>query len=395
MAHDPSTRFPAPVLRQLMEQLLAAAGCETEAARVTADVLLEAELRGYATQGLLRLPTVLRRLQTGMINGTAHPRVVLERAGSALVDADRSLGPVGALFGAQLAARKAKSAGAAAVGVVNGDHICMAGYYVEQIAGAGCIGMLTTVTQPLVHPLGGTERLLGTNPIALAIPVNGHTPLLLDFATSEIAYGSVLTAKARGERLPSGVALGPDGTPTTDAGLAAQGALAPFGGHKGFGLCLFLGLLAGPMLGAKVGKPLGQAVREGHYDKGDLFIALDPSAFGDPECFREAVAAHLAEVKSCRKAPGAAEVRLPGERARAERVHRLRAGIPVEAEVWREVVGIAGELKVALPTDPRRPGTRARCHHRVCPARPYISASETVTATLTFRHFPTEPRHFV
>jgi len=351
MTHSPSTVFPAPVLRQLMERLLAAAGCEAEDARVTADVLLEADLRGYATHGLLRLPTMIRRLQTGMINRAAQPRIVTERAGSALVDADRSLGPVGALFGAHLAARKAKTAGTAAVGVVNGDHICMAGYYVEQIARAGCVGMLTTVTQPLVHPLGGTERLLGTNPLAIAIPVTGQDPLLLDFATSEIAYGTVLTAKARGDRLPSGVALGPDGNPTTDPGLAAQGALAPFAGHKGFGLCLFLGLLAGPLLGAKVGKPLGQAVREGHYDKGDLFVAFDPSAFTDPECFREAVEAHIAEVKSCRKAPGVTEVRLPGERARAEKAHRLQAGVPIEAEVWREVVGIAGELKVALPAD--------------------------------------------
>ena len=353
MTHSPSAPFPAPVLRQIMEQLLAAAGCEAESARVTADVLLEADLRGYATHGLLRLPTMIRRLQTGMINRAAQPRVVTERAGSALVDADRSLGPVGALFGAYLAAQKAKSAGTAAVGVVNGDHICMAGYYVEQIAREGCVGMITSVTQPLVHPLGGTERLLGTNPLAIAIPVDGQDPLLLDFATSEIAYGSVLTAKARGDRLPSGVALGPDGNPTTDPGLAAQGALAPFAGHKGFGLCLFLGILAGPMLGAKVGKPLGQAVQEGHYDKGDLFVALDPSAFTDPEFFREAVEAHLAEVKSCRKAPGVTEVRLPGERARAEKAHRLRAGVPIEAEVWRELIGIAGELKVALPADHR------------------------------------------
>ncbi|MCX5819704.1 MAG: Ldh family oxidoreductase [Deltaproteobacteria bacterium] len=351
MTHSPSILFPAPVLRQLMEQLLSAAGCGVEAACVTADVLLEADLRGYPTHGLLRLPTMIQRLQTGMINPAAQPRIVTERAGSALVDADRSLGPVGALFGARLAAWKAKNAGTAAVGVVNGDHICMAGYYVEQIARAGCVGMITSVTQPLVHPLGGTERLLGTNPLAIAIPINGQDPLLLDFATSAIAYGSVLTAKARGDRLPSGVALGPDGNPTTDPGQAAQGALSPFAGHKGFGLCLFLGVLAGPMLGAKVGKPLGQAVREGHYDKGDLFVALDPSAFADPELFTEAVEAHLAEVKSCRKAPGVTEVRLPGERARAEKVRRLRAGVPIEAEVWREVVGIAGKLKVALPAD--------------------------------------------
>jgi L-2-hydroxycarboxylate dehydrogenase (NAD+) len=332
-----------------MERLLGAAGCDADAAHVTADVLLEADLRGYGTHGLLRLPTMIRRIQSGMIDPAARPRVVTERAGSALVDADRALGPVGALFGARLAARKAESAGTAAVGVVNGDHICTAGYYVEQIARAGYVGLITSVTQPLVHPLGGSERLLGTNPLAIAIPVAGRDPLLLDFATSEIAYGSVLAAKARGERLPPGVALAPDGTPTTDPGLAAQGALAPFAGHKGFGLCLFLGLLAGPLLGAKVGKPLGQAVREGHYDKGDLLVALDPAAFTDPSGFRDAVQAHLDEVKFSRKAAGVAEIRIPGERARGERARRLREGVRIEEEVWQEVVGIARELKIPLP----------------------------------------------
>jgi LDH2 family malate/lactate/ureidoglycolate dehydrogenase len=349
MTKDSSRVLPAAALRTLTEQLLAAAGCDADAARTTADVLLEADLRGYGTHGLLRLPTMIRRLRSGMINPAARPRVMMERTGSALVDADRALGPVGALFGARLAARKAGTAGTAAVGVVNGDHICMAGYYVEQIARAGCVGLITSVTQPLVHPLGGSERLLGTNPLAIAIPIAGSEPLLLDFATSEIAYGFVLAAKARGERLPPGVALGPDGTPTTDPGLAAQGALAPFAGHKGFGLCLFLGLLAGPLLGAKVGKPLGQAVREGHYDKGDLFVALDPAAFTDPIGFRDAVQAHLEEVKSCRKAPGVTEIRLPSERAQSERARRLREGVPIEEEVWQEVGEIARELQVPLP----------------------------------------------
>jgi LDH2 family malate/lactate/ureidoglycolate dehydrogenase len=103
------------------------------------------------------------------------------------------------------------------------------------------------------------------------------------------------------------------------------------------------------LLGAKVGRPLGRAVREGHYDKGDLFVALDPAAFTDPTDFRDAVQAHLDEVKSSRKVPGVTEIRLPGERARAERARRLREGVRIEEEVWQEVVGVARELKVPLP----------------------------------------------
>ena len=350
MLHGSPRVFSPEALRDLAERLLAAAGCGPEAAMAAADVLLEADLRGYGTHGLIRLPTMIRRIQSGMINPRARPRVVEERDASALVDADRALGPVGVIFGASLAARKAERAGCCAVGVVNCDHICMAGYYAERIARAGCVGLVAGVTQPLVHALGGAERLLGTNPLAIALPGEDGKPLLLDFATSEVAFGAVLQAKARGEALPPGVAVGPDGAPTTDPVQAAAGALAPFGGHRGYGLCLFLGLLAGPLLGAKVGKPLGQAVREGHYDKGELVIAIDPAAFGDPADFRRAAAAHLAEVKASRRAAGAPAIRVPGERSLAERERRLREGVPIEEAVWSEVASLSEELGVPIPS---------------------------------------------
>ncbi|MEE9276096.1 MAG: Ldh family oxidoreductase [bacterium] len=347
---DDSTRIVnADALRDLMERLLTAAGCGGEAAMATADVLIEADLRGYGSHGLLRLPDMLERIRSGRIDPQARPRIIEEREGSALVDGGRALGPVAAIFGASLAARKARKAGCCAVGVVNGDHICLTGYYAERIARAGLAGIVTSVTQPLVHPLGGSERLLGTNPLAIALPTEGDAPVLLDFATSEIAFGTVLKARVRGEKLPEGAAVGPDGQPTTDAAAAAQGALAPFGGHKGYGLNLFLGLLAGPLLGAKVGKPLGAAVRSGRYDKGDLFVAIDPAAFGDPAVFRRAVSAHIEELKGSRQAEGAGGVRIPGERGFAERERRLREGAPIEERVWDEVAGLAEGLGVSMP----------------------------------------------
>lgn len=338
----------ADALRDLMERILAAAGCAHEQCMTTADVLIEADLRGYATHGLIRLPNMIRRIQSGMINARAAPCVVSERAGSALVEGDRAMGPVGAAYGASLAARKAEKAGSCAVGVVNSDHICMTGYYAERIARAGCVGIVAGVTQPLVHPLGGTERLLGTNPFSIAAPRAGDEPVLLDFATSAISFGSILKAGVTGEPIPEGAAVGPDGAPTRDAKAAAAGAIAPFGGHKGYGLCLLIGLLAGPLLGAKVGGPLSQSVRDGRYDKGDLFIAIDPAAFGEPGAFREMVEAHIVEVKSARRASGVEEIRAPGERSFREKERRLREGVPVDAGVWKRVAEVAEELKVPM-----------------------------------------------
>ena len=339
----------ADALRDLMERILTAAGCSHEQSMATADVLIEADLRGYSTHGLIRLPNMIRRIQSGRINARAKPYVVHEREGSALVEGDRAMGPVGATYGASLAARKAEKAGSCTVGVVNSDHICMTGYYAERIARAGCVGIVTGVTQPLVHPFGGVERLMGTNPLAIAVPRCGDEPVLLDFATSAIPYGMILKASVTGEPIPEGVAVGPDGEPTTDAKTAAAGAVAPFGEHKGYGLCLLIGLLAGPLLGAKVGKPLSQSVQEGHYDKGDLFIAIDPSAFGDTKMFREMVDFHVAEVKNTRRAPGVEEIRVPGERSFREKERRLREGIPVGDGVWKQVAEISDELKVAMP----------------------------------------------
>ncbi len=339
----------ADALRDLMERILVAVGCSHEQSMTTADVLIEADLRGYSTHGLIRLPNLVRRIQSGMIRARARPHVVLEREGSALVEGDRSMGPVGATYGASLAARKAEKAGSCTVGVVNSDHICMTGYYAERIARTGCVGIVAGVTQPLVHPFGGVERLLGTNPFSIAVPRSGDEPVLLDFATSAIPFGMILKASVTGDPIPEGVAVGPDGEPTTDARTAAAGAVAPFGEHKGYGLCLLIGLLAGPLLGAKVGKPLGESVQQGHYDKGDLFIAIDPAAFGDPGLFREMVEAHAVEVKGTRKAPGVEEIRLPGERSFREKERRLREGIPVGEGVWKQVSELAEELKVATP----------------------------------------------
>jgi len=237
---------------------------------------------------------------------------------------------------------KARSAGSSTVGVVNADHIGLAGYYAERMARSGCVGILCGVTMPLVHPLGGLERLLGTNPLAVAIPGGDGTPILLDFATSAIAMGTVLEAQMTGDAIPEGSGIGPDGQPTTNADDVRRGALSPFGGHKGYGLCLMIGLLAGPLLGAKVGKTLGEAVSAGYYDKGELIIAIDPESFGDVKAFHAAVAAHIAELRAVTPIPGSPPVRIPGERSFVERQRRLREGISLDSKVWQQLQRLAG-----------------------------------------------------
>jgi LDH2 family malate/lactate/ureidoglycolate dehydrogenase len=340
----------AEELRAVIDRLLTAAGCGPDAAAQTADVLLEGDLRGYAFQGVFHLPAMLRALRDGQMNPAGAPRVLREREATALVDGDGGLPPVAGLFAADLAVAKSRRAGSCAVGLVNCDPLYLVGYFGERIARAGCVGILASVGRPRVHPPGGIERILGTNPVVIAVPAQDGPPVLLDFATSALAYGAVVEARLRGQQLPDGVAIGPEGRPTRDPTLAVEGALTPFGGHKGFGLNLCAGLLAGPLIGAAVGKAMaGAPICGRRTNRGDLMIALDPCAFGEAAAFRRAVSAHLAEVKASRRAPGVSDIRIPGERSFDERERRLREGVPVYEAVWTEIARAAAELNVRLP----------------------------------------------
>jgi L-2-hydroxycarboxylate dehydrogenase (NAD+) len=267
-----------------------------------------------------------------------------------LIDGQRGLGQPAALLAAEVAARKAHEVGAAAVGVTESEDIFMIGYYAEQIARAGAIGLVFTSGPPLVHPHGGMEKMLSTNPIAFGIPTGGAHPFVFDMATSAQSNARIRQAAYHGEQVPPGSGIGPDGRPTNDAATIRKGAISPLGGHKGFGLGLVVALLSGPLTGSDIGPALagmigdGPAAAQGHF-----FIAIDPAALGDPTAFEERVRTYLEQIKSSRRAPGAEPIRIPGERAFAERERCLREGIEVLTATWDIIGGLAGELGVELP----------------------------------------------
>jgi L-2-hydroxycarboxylate dehydrogenase (NAD+) len=346
-----STRIvPVEVLRDLVQRLLAAAGCGPEAGATAADVFVTADLRGTGVQGLDHLPTMIRGLRNGKIDPSGRPRVARETQAAALVDGNRGPGQVAGIFAADLAVRKARQAGCCAVGIVNSSDIFMLAYYADRIARAGLVGIVVTNAPPLVHPYGGTERILGTNPIAIGIPTDWEHPLVLDMATSALSASRVRQAAYFGEPLPPGLAVDSDGQPTRDAALAAQGAIGPLDGHKGFGLGLCIELLSGPLVAAAVGKALsGWLGNEPAGAKGHFLIAVDPAAFGEPAVFRAAVGVHLREVKASRKAPGVSEIRIPGERGYAEEARRRRDGVPIYEVVWARTAKLAADLGVSMP----------------------------------------------
>ena len=352
MAERPTHTVEIDALRDLMERLFRAVGMEPDISATVTDVFVEAELRGVGIQGLHYTHALVRNLETGRINPNGRPTVVAEGAATALVDGDAGPGAVASVFAADLCAGKARETGCATVGVTNTSDIFMLAYYVERIARAGLAGLLFMNSPPTLHPTGGVERVIGTNPFAIAVPTAGPHPLVLDIAAGATLLSIIRLASRHGESIPLGWALDRDGRPTTDANEAKLGAVSPVAGHKGYGLGFWVALLSGCLVGADVGKVQarwhtdepGRAPSRGH-----LYIAIDPAAFGGMDVFRAAVGAYIDEIKASRTLPGAT-IRFPGERSFAERERSLARGtVDIDGWVWNLTAEIAARLGVAMP----------------------------------------------
>ena len=346
----PTLTIAAPVLRTLMKRLLGACGCPEDLAAEAAEVFLEAELRGIGMQGIDYMPYLIANLRAGNIDPTGRPTIARENAATALVDGGNGLGQPAALLAADTAARKAQATGAAAVGITRSQDIFMIGYYAERIARTGCMGLVCTSGGPLVHAHGGVGRVLSTNPVAFGIPSLGRDPIVFDMATSALSNARIRQAAYHGEQVAPGSGVGPDGLPTTDAATIRKGAISPLAGYKGFGLSLAVAMLSGPLTGSEFGAALaGAIVGERAGSQGHFMMAVAPGAFGEEAAFRAAVGAYVAEIKSSRRAPDTDAIRMPGERAFAERERRLRDGIPVLRATWEIISDVASELGVAMP----------------------------------------------
>ena len=353
-AARPTLRVGADPLRALMEQLLGGCGCPDDLAAAAAEVFLEAELRGIGVQGIDYMPYLIANLRAGNIDPAGRPHVVTESAGTALVDGGNGLGQPAALLAADIAARKAREAGAAAVGITRSQDIFMIGYYAERIARQGCAGIVCTSGGPLVHAHGGVDRVLSTNPIAFGIPRDRRDPIVFDMATSALSNARIRQAAYHGEQVPPGSGVGPDGLPTTDAATIRKGAIGPLAGYKGFGLSLGIAMLSGPLTGSDFGAALAGAIAgERAGAQGHFMMAVSPAAFGDEAAFRAAVSAYVDEITSSRRASGHDPIRMPGDRAFAERERRLRDGIPVLRATWDIISDIAADLGVPVPSGRR------------------------------------------
>ena len=347
------TPYAAAALERFATTLLERVGVSAEDARLTAASLIEANLRGVDTHGVTRvLVPYVRRVQCGVMSAKTQIAVVSDSPSAALLDGKNSIGQVVANRAMRLAIEKAQATGAAWVGVTHTNHFGTAAYYAMQALEHDLIGIVMTNGIPSVAPTGGRRAMLGTNPIAFAIPAGAQPPVVVDMATSVVARGRIMLYSKQGLPMPEGWALDQDGRPTTDASAALQGTLLPVGGYKGYGLALIVDLLCGVMTGALFGAHFHGGLAEDmehQMDVGHLFGVLDPARFLPLPVFKARVDQALGELRDCPPAQGSAGVMIPGDIERRERERRLRDGIPLPDAVIAEFQALADELGVAMP----------------------------------------------
>jgi LDH2 family malate/lactate/ureidoglycolate dehydrogenase len=335
-------RVPVREHRALSTHVLTGLGVPEVAAREQAELLLEGDLRGHASHGLRRLDMLAQRLRSGAVRATAQPTSTWTTDSVLAVDGDGGLGPPIARRAVEELIAKVTETGIAVAAIRNANHLGMLAPYVESMATAGVIGIALTTSEALVHPWGGTRALVGTNPLAVAVPVPGDDPVVLDMATGQVSRGKVLDHAARGLPLAPGDAVDSAGVPTTDAAAAVDGAISPFGGPKGYALGLTLEVLVATLTHTALGADVrGTLDPTDPSTKGDLFIAIDPTAFGSGAA---PVAAYLTALRETTPAPGHDRVRVPGDRARATRATNLTAGVPVSHGTWARAQQVAADV---------------------------------------------------
>ena len=303
--------------RDYLSRLFQHMGSSAAQSEIVADHLTLAEMRGLASHGLSRIPFYTRKLRAGGYNPRPNFTVARETPSTALLDADNAIGLVSGTFAMQLCIEKARETGCAGVSVTHANHIGYLAYYTMMAAKENMIGLALCNAGACTAVWGTDERVLGTDPVSIALPALNRPPVVFDAATSIVAQGKVAVAAIEGKPIPDNWAFGPDGHPTTVASEALKGAMRPFGDYKGSGLAMMICLITAGLGGVAfdMEEENLRRIREDALgsDLADFFAVIDPAAFTDVPAFRARVDAFIDIVKAFRPAPGFDEILMPGE----------------------------------------------------------------------------------
>jgi len=344
----------ADQLRELVTATLLAAGASDANARVVAHSVVDSNLAGHDSHGVVRIPSLVRDALSGKLKPAVSPRVTQENLSTAVVDGGSTFGHVGSRLATEIAIRKAQETSIAGVALTRANHTGRIGEWAEMGAAEGMVTLVLGsranssrgTAGGTLAPYGGRSGAMGTSPIAWSVPRrSGQTPILLDYATSAVAQGKLQIARLKGESVPLGWIIDSQGRPTTDVeAFFGGGAQLPFGGHKGYALALIVSLLS-------IGLSAGDKLDPSEHASCLFVVCVDPAAFRPAEEFLDFVEQTAARIKAVPPAKGFDEVLLPGEPEARSRIARMRDGIPLPDEIWTELAQLAEGLGVPGGTD--------------------------------------------
>ena len=315
MSTEETTSIAAAALQALVQRIFTAAGLPSDAAGTVAAALVDADLEGRASHGVMLVPLYIDRIRNGSVSVLTEARVIQDAGPVVVLDAQHALGQLTADQAMRTAVERALQHGLGAVAVRHAFHFGTASRYALAAATRGCIGIAMCNTRPLMPAPGGAEPLIGNNPIAIAMPSDGDPPVVVDMALSEVAMGKIRMAHAQGLEIPSSWATDADGLPTDDPAAAIAGMLLPAAGPKGFGLALMIDLLCGGLSSGASGSAVTPLYGDSSvaYDCSHFFLAIDVSRFRSLDGFKAEVSAAAARVRASEAAPGVERVYSPGE----------------------------------------------------------------------------------
>lgn len=341
-------RIPGQDLLRIVSEIFLACGMNGEDAALLADTLVHADRRGIHSHGVLRVGEYVEKLTQGGVNPRGRPRVTRDNGAGLVIDGANSMGQIGGAFAMRRVLERARETSVAFGAVGGSNHCGVLDYYTMMALSEGMIGIAGTNALPTMAPFGGIDKIVGLNPVSVAIPAGGEPPIVLDVALGATSHGKIRVFAQKNHPIPAGWALDAQGNPTTDAEAALEGLIQPIGAFKGIGLAMVVGLLSTMLSGASYGTELGNMIdgpaagADGHF-----FLALKVSAFEDLARFKGRMDKAIQQFNASRRAAGVDKVHVPGALEFGIAARNDQIGIPLNRETLADVAACARRMGVS------------------------------------------------
>lgn len=340
------------LLKLFCENVFIKAGVPEERAAIVAESLIEADLRGVDSHGVVRTGIYLQRVVAGRISPTANPEIVHDGLSSVLLDGHNNFGSVVGMEALRIACERARSNGVCIVGVKNSNHFGTGAYYALKAVSQDIALIVMSNASQTMPPTGGVRPFLGTNPLAVGFPAKEELPFILDMATSVVARGKIIVASQKEEDIPLGWAIDKQGRPTTNANEALDGSVLPVGGPKGYGISMFIDILSGVLTGAGYGSHVKNMYLnwEDNQNVGHMYMAININNFMPITVFKDRMDDYIRSIKAEPKGDGVTEILIPGELEHRRTLKQKKEGIQLPKKVVQELYDIGQQYGIDLKT---------------------------------------------